>query len=337
MRAVTLDFEHKTLRARDVPEPARPLEANQVLFRIHAAGVCGTDRELARFTFGYPPAADAFMVLGHEAGAQVVAVGSSVTSVSAGDWVAPMVRRACSPPCDTCASGRRDYCLTGRYTERGIFGAHGYFTELAVDAEDDLLVVPEGLSEFAVLLEPLSVVEKAVDRAIEIHPWKPSRALVIGGGTIGILAGLVLRARGFDVSIQSIEPRTGPRARLIERAGIAYMNEFDGSADIVIEASGSAEAAMTGISKLGQMGVIVILGAKQGTVEFPFLQMIIKNQAVVGTVNANPESARRAVEDLQTFDRTVLDAMIQRVPFEAYTESIQNPVGERPKIVHILS
>jgi threonine dehydrogenase-like Zn-dependent dehydrogenase len=337
MRAVTLDYEHRTLDARNVPEPSGSLAPKQVLFRIHAAGVCGTDRELAQFNFGYPPAGDPFMILGHEAAGEVIAVGSAVGDVRPGDCVAPMIRRACSPPCDTCAHGRRDFCLTGRYTERGIFGAHGYFTEYATDSEEDLYVIPADRAEFAVLVEPLSVVEKAVGRALIVHPWNPETALVIGAGTIGILAGLVVQARGLKVTLESLEPAKGQRAKLVESAGLNYTNRFEGTADIIIEAAGSADAAMAGIARLRQMGVLIILGAKHGSVEFPFLQMIVGNQVVLGSVNASPESARSAVEHLRRFDRAILDAMIERVPFDTFRTSILNPAAQRPKIVHMLS
>jgi threonine dehydrogenase-like Zn-dependent dehydrogenase len=335
MRAVTLDYDTKTLKERDVPEPGNALGQHEVLFRIVAAGVCGTDRELAQFRFGYPPGGDSYMILGHEAAGRVIAVGSSVTGITPGDWVAPMVRRPCSPACETCTAGRRDYCITGRYTERGIFGAHGYFTELAVDDSGDVFLIPQGREEFGVLIEPLSVVEKAVMRALEVHPWTPRRALVLGAGTIGLLSALVLHARGIDVTIQSVEPVASDRAKLVERAGVGYTNRFEGIADIVIEAAGSAEAAMTGVDHLGQMGVLVVLGAKQGTVDFPFLQMIIKNQAVLGSVNASPDSARAAVEDIATFDPEILAAMIVRVPFTAYRESILGAPADRPKIIHM--
>jgi threonine dehydrogenase-like Zn-dependent dehydrogenase len=337
MRAVVLDYQHRTLQARDVPEPARDLKPNEVLFRIHMAGVCGTDRELAQFSFGYPPAGSSFMILGHEATGEVVAAGSSVNHVQAGDTVAPMVRRSCSPACDTCAAGRRDYCRTGRYTERGIFGAHGYFTKFAVDDAADLVVVPQNRTDFGVLIEPLSVVEKAVQRALDVHPWTPRTAVVLGGGTIGILSALVLRERGLNVVVQSIESTDSSRARLISRAGLPYTNRFDGKADIIIEAAGSEAAAMQGLSQLAQMGVLVILGAKQGTVTFPFLQLIVNNQVVLGSVNASPEAARAAVADIERFEPEVLDSLIHRTTFDSYRDSILGTPADRPKIVHMLS
>ena len=88
------------------------------------------------------PKGDQHLVIGHEALGQVQATGSEVQGIEPGDFVVPMVRRPCSPACRSCANRRRDLCITGGFTERGIFGAHGYFTELAVDNAVDLAVVP---------------------------------------------------------------------------------------------------------------------------------------------------------------------------------------------------
>ena len=139
MRALILDYERKTVRETERPEPV--LQApDEVVFRVIETGVCGTDRELAAFRFGYGPDGDSFLVPGHEALGEVVKAGPEAP-FKPGDIVAPAVRRACVPPCDSCRAGRRDLCRTGRYTERGIFGAHGYFTELAVDRAEDLVAV----------------------------------------------------------------------------------------------------------------------------------------------------------------------------------------------------
>ena len=122
MRAVALDYETRSLNRLDLPEPEPP-GPDEVLFRVLATGVCGTDRDLAEFRFGHPPPGERHLVLGHEALGQVVAAGSAGSAgLKPGDWVAPMVRRACAPACMSCARGRRDLCLTGGYTERGIIG-----------------------------------------------------------------------------------------------------------------------------------------------------------------------------------------------------------------------
>src|SRR4051812_14499673 len=105
MRAVVLDYEQRTLSDRDIEEPSLS-EDQHVLFRVQETGVCGTDRELSNFVFGEPPKGDSYMVLGHEAIGQVVENGSAVRGLKKGDWVAPVIRRACIPACVSCSRGR---------------------------------------------------------------------------------------------------------------------------------------------------------------------------------------------------------------------------------------
>ena len=222
MRALALDFERRSLAEREVPEPVIET-GTQVLLRIREVGVCGTDRELAEFQFGFPPAGSDYLVIGHEAIGEVQEAGSDVRDLRPGDWVVPMVRRNCRPPCPSCVRGRRDLCTSGTLQERGIFGFHGYFCETAVDDVEDLVPVPASLADKAVLIEPLSVVEKAVEMALRLHQGEPRRALVLGAGPIGILAATILRLRALEVKVHSLEPATHPRAKLIESQGIEYL------------------------------------------------------------------------------------------------------------------
>lgn len=275
------------------------------------------------------------MVLGHEAAGEVVACGPAVTALRPGDNVVPMVRRACAPPCVRCAAGRRDLCLTGRYTERGIFGAHGYFAEFAVDRAEDLILVHEDAALYAVLIEPLSVVEKAVGEALRLHRGGAARALVIGAGTIGLLAALALRDRGLSVTVRSIEPEHSPRARLVAATGAEYTAGTPPYADVVIEAAGAPAAAATGLAALAPLGVMIVLGAAVSEREFPLLDLIVNNQIVAGVVNAGPEHFRRAVADLPKFPRAVLDAMIRRDDFAGWRRSLAAGARyEQPKTVH---
>lgn len=337
MRALLIDYERRDLREGDVAEPAIRQE-DQVLFRILEAGVCGTDRELASFRFGYSPPGESSLVIGHEAAGQVIAAGRAASALFApGDIVVPAVRRSCSPACASCARGRRDLCLTGGYTERGIFGAHGYFTELAVDRAQDLVKVPGDCAAFAVLVEPLSVVEKAVDRALSLHQGEPHRALVLGAGTIGILATMVLRIRGLEVDLVSVEPADSHRARLAESAGARYLNRPDRATDIVIEAAGAAEAAHTGLAALAPLGVLIVLGATETREKLDLLNMIIGNRILAGSVNASPQSFAQAAADLGRLDTAILRSMIDRRLFREYRQSLTGPPPTAPKIVHSIA
>ncbi|MGH9666164.1 MAG: alcohol dehydrogenase catalytic domain-containing protein, partial [Bryobacteraceae bacterium] len=253
MRSVSVDYEQRRLAQREIADPVRRL-ATEVLFRVHEVGICGTDRDLARFRLGHAPKGESHLVLGHEALGQVVETGAAVSELAPGDWVVPTVRRAC-PGCASCARGRRDLCLTGQYTERGIWRSHGYFTEYAVDDAADLLRVPPASIDCAILIEPMSVVEKAIERAFETHPGEPACALVLGAGPIGILAALALRERKLTVDLFSVEPRDHPRIKLLEEAGVRYRERLgEARADLVIEAAGSAELAFQAIHALAPLG-----------------------------------------------------------------------------------
>ncbi|MBI1789530.1 MAG: alcohol dehydrogenase catalytic domain-containing protein [Acidobacteria bacterium] len=336
MRAIVLDYEHRSLLKRDVPVPA-PLGDGEVLFRIEEVGVCGTDRELASFRFGYPPAGRSFLVLGHEAVGTVLETGRGVRSLQPGDLVVPMIRRGCRPPCSCCARSRADLCTTGNYRERGIFGVDGYFIEMAVDSEEDLVRVPPALAAIAVLAEPLSVVEKAMASAFRYRQEPPSTALVLGAGPIGLLATLALLGRGLTVLVHSLEPADHPRARLVEQAGARYVPELGGvRADLVLEATGSPQAAFAAIGCLGPLGVCGLLGAAVGTGQVSFRDLVVGNRVVFGSVNASPESFQSAVEQLARFDRTVVDKLIHRAPFEHFAASIAGPPSETAKVVHVI-
>ena len=107
-------------------------------------------------------------MIGHEMFGQVVGVGSSVTRVKTGDFAVFTVRRGCGQ-CPPCLMGRADMCQTGKYRERGIKGMDGYQTEFVVDKEQYIVRVPSELEAVGVLMEPLSIVEKAIDEAIRLQ------------------------------------------------------------------------------------------------------------------------------------------------------------------------
>lgn len=335
MKALTLDFEARTVAWNEL-DPPEFFSHSDVLYRVHEVGVCGTDRALASFRIGQPPAGETRLVLGHEALGQVMETGAGVTSLNRGDWVAPTVRRACKPPCSSCARGRRDLCISGNYTERGILRLHGYFTESAVDHEEDLVRVPLKLVDFGVLIEPLSVAEKAIARALAVHEGEPRTALVLGLGPIGMLTAMALKVRGYAVRVESLEPADHPRAAILGLQDIPYQQVGNASADIVVEATGSPRAAFRALELMPPLGVMVVLGASDSAGTVPFLRMIINNQTIVGSVNADGQAFRSAVEDLARFDRRALAALITRARFTDLDRSLTGPPLVAPKVVHVL-
>jgi threonine dehydrogenase-like Zn-dependent dehydrogenase len=149
-----------------IDHPMAVLSAsNQVRFKMLEVGICGTDKEICTFVYGEPPAGFDYLVLGHEALGQVVEVGAGVSGLKPGDLVVPSVRRPCPHAhCAPCRSGLQDFCYTGDFTERGIKMTHGYLTEYVVEEDAYLNYVPSELRDVAVLVEPLTVAEKAMSQ-----------------------------------------------------------------------------------------------------------------------------------------------------------------------------
>ena len=331
MRALGLDYLTKELVEWDAPEPVLPGNGCSVLYRIVEVGVCGTDRELTAFRFGAPPDGEDRMVLGHEALGVVIA--SEDAHLVPGDLVVPSVRRPCDPPCSACANGRRDQCFSGRYRERGITRAHGIFTEMAADLATDLIRVPHSHAPHAILLEPLSNVEKAVGRAFAMHDGQPESAVVMGAGPIGLLAAMVLVRRGLPVTVVSIEAEKSDRAELVRRTGAEYRNEVAGEADIVIEAAGVGEAFLNGYNALRPNGVMVVLGAKNAGADLNLLPLIAGNRTIAGSVNAGFRDFQAALEDMAQFPSDVMDSMIARERYSTLALHLTNVMSGAPKLV----
>lgn len=331
MWAFGLDFGERRTGEIALPDPGAP-GPGQVRFRVVEAGICGTDREMAAFRRGRPPAGESSLAIGHEALGVVEFAGAGVT-LKPGDCVVPMIRRACSDRCPSCRRSRRDLCITGRYYERGIFGEHGYMTEFAIDAEEDLVWIPPALAEVAILVEPLSVVEKAISTALMFHRGEPRTALVLGAGPVGILAALVLRLRGLQARVRSLEAPDHPNVRFLRSAGIEYLGEARMTADIVIEATGAPAAGFEAVASLAPLGVCSIVGARNGEGPMPFLDMIVGNHVVFGTVNASPADFRQAVVDLA---KLPVAGMIERRARGSILDTLTSLDGSALKTVHLL-
>lgn len=330
MRAVAVFPSEKVLKVVDHPEPT--LEADdEVLLEILDVGICGTDREIARFDYGSPPAGSPYLVLGHESLGRVLRAGPAVSRVRPGDLVVTMVRRPCGrPDCRACTRGRPDFCFTGEFTERGIKGRHGFMTERVVDRERYLHVVPGHLREVGVLVEPLTIAEKALIQVWDVQerlPWTAAgtppgsghgeRAVVLGAGPVGLLGALALLVRGFETWVYSREARDAPNARWVEAVGARYLSAAEvpldelvrrvGNVDLVYEATGAASVAFHALAALGVNGVFVFTGVpgRKGPIELDadalMRRLVLDNQLVFGTVNAGADAFQAAVDDLARF------------------------------------
>ncbi len=287
-----------------------------VLVKVLRVGVDGTDKEINAAEYGAAPPGYEFLVLGHESFGQVVEVGENVTRFKAGDYVVATVRR---PGCSIYDwIGSPDVTTDDSYFERGISKVHGFLTEYYVDTDDYIVKVPQGLKDVGVLLEPMTVVEKGIHQAYEIQRrlqvWHPRRAAVMGAGTVGLLATLVLRLRGFEVVTFAKLPAPNLNAELIEAIGGRYLSTEEisiadatkqfGPFDIIFEATGYSPIAFDSMLALAKNGVLVLSSITGGDrkIEVPAdrinLEFVLGNKVVVGTVNANREHFEIGVRDL---------------------------------------
>ena len=226
MKALAVFPSTREVRLIDHPEPVVQLPT-QVKLRILEAGICGTDREIASFEYGMPPADSPYLIIGHEALGEVVEVGSKVADFVPGDLAVLTVRRPCSHErCAPCRRGRQDFCITGDFTERGIKGIHGYMTEFVVDDEQYVVKVPRELRDVAVLVEPLTVAEKAAEQVRVLTQRLPGdlkndpsnlNAVVLGAGPIGLLGAMKLLRGGFKTWVYS-RP-SSPNVGIVEAIG----------------------------------------------------------------------------------------------------------------------
>ena len=316
-------------------EAPRISQPDQVMLRMLDIGICGTDKEICTFEYGTPPPGDDHLVIGHESLAEVIETGSAVERFQAGDLVIPSVRRPCPHSgCLACRSGHQDYCYTGDFRERGIKEAHGYMAEYAVDQERHMNPVPPDLREIAVLTEPLTIAEKALSqitwmmqrRPPWLDPQTPAEergrglsALVLGIGPVGLLGAMVLASAGFTTYVYSRELPPSPRIDLVAAIGATYVSsqaatfadlaERIGNIDLVYEAVGHSHFALEALPVLGTNGIFVLTGVPgmQAFVEADparlMRDMVLKNQVVLGTVNAGPDAFASALRNLDAFRR----------------------------------
>src|SRR5512132_648707 len=307
-----------SVHVADLPTPSldQAPHGRGVLVKILRVGVDGTDKEINAAEYGAPPPGFDFLVIGHEGFGQVEAVGPNVTEVRPEDYVVATVRRPGSSIYDLI--GTNDMTIDDTYFERGINLRHGYMSEYYVDDADFIVKIPQGLKEVAVLLEPTTVVEKGIVQAYEIQRrlrvWRPKRAAVMGAGTIGLLATLVLRLRGLEVTTFGKTPGPYLNSELIEAIGARYQSTEQlsiiegakkyGPFDIIFEATGFSPVVFDSMQALGKNGVLVLSSVTGGDrrVEVPAdklnLEFVLGNKVMVGTVNANREYFEAGVGDM---------------------------------------
>jgi len=363
MKAIALVPGTETVRLVERAEPAIAAD-NEVKLRVLRVGICGTDRDEAAGGRAKTPEGHDDLVLGHEMLGEVVAVGSAVKRVQAGDYAVFTVRRGCGI-CLPCTMNRSDMCRTGAYRERGIWRLDGYETEFVVDREQYVIKVPPELEAIGVLTEPMSVAEKAIAEALQLQsarlpdaPATPDwlfgrRCLVAGLGPIGLLAVLALRLRGAEVFGLDIVDQDTVRPRWLIRVGGSYvdgrqvmLNKLQGQigpCDLIFEATGIPRLAFDLIDALAVNGAYVLTGIPFGDRPIQLSgadlirRLVLQNQVMVGSVNAAPDHFRMAVRDLAAahvrWGDHIAGLITHRHPFTDFASALQHHGPDEIKTV----
>lgn len=331
MKAVAVYPGSREVRLIDAPEPMI-VAPDQIKLRTLEVGVCGTDREICGFHYGTPPEGSDHLVIGHECLGEVIETGRGVAKFKKGDLAVLTVRRPCGQPeCDACKEGRQDFCYTGRFVERGIKQRHGYMTEFVVDSQDYFVPIPKNLRDVAVLVEPLTIAEKALIEVWQVQqrlPWscpsakdkKPGHchhAVVLGAGPIGLLGAMAFANAGFSTFVCSREDEDSPKADLVRSFGATYISAGVtplekltarvGTIDVVYEATGASRFSFEVLQHVGPNAAFIFTGVPGLRGPAPvdtdqiMRNMVLKNQVLLGTVNAGRDAFEAAVKDLGEF------------------------------------
>lgn len=332
MRALTIrPGDPSSLRVEELTDPV-PTDDN-ILVQTIGVGVCGTDRDVLDGDLGHPEDGKDRLIIGHEAVGRVIEAPRDC-ELRAGDLVAPIVRRPDPLPCPNCAIGEWDMCRNGRFTEAGIRGLDGYAADRFVLPAGFGVRVDALLGELGVLVEPASIVAKAWEAIFHIGArsrWEPNRVLITGAGPVGLLAALFATRYGNEVHVLD-QVTDGPKPQLVRDLGANYhrdgLGDVERGFDVVVECTGSPELAVAVAGHLGPNGIACQTGVfpedSVGLTSDLMRDLVLKNQTLFGTVNANRRHYEKAARVLAETDRSWLERMVnRRVTVDRWAEAYE--------------
>jgi glucose 1-dehydrogenase len=339
MKAITVQpHKPQTAHLEDIPEP--DARNGSVLVESIAVGVCGTDVEIVEGKYGWSPQGKTRLVLGHESLGQVIDA-SPGSSLQIGDLVVGIVRRPDPVPCPSCAVGEWDMCRNGQYTERGIKEIDGFMSERWRIEPEYAIKIDRSLGLLGVLMEPTTVVTKAWEQVLAVGQrafWEPRTVLVTGAGPIGLLAALVGMQHGLEVHVLD-RAESGLKPELVRALGATYhtgtVTGVGFEPDVIVECTGVGQVIRDAIRGVGAGGVVCLTGIGTGGpavgpgVADVAAAVVLKNNVVIGSVNANKRHWYKAGEALARADRAWLARLItRREPPEEFKRALERQPGD---------
>ncbi len=334
-----------SLAARDVAEPTAG--DGSVLVETLAVGVCGTDMEIVSGLYGWAPPGREWLTIGHESLGRV-ADAPAGSGFVAGDAVVGIVRRPDPVPCSNCAAGEWDFCRNGQYVEHGIKERDGYCSEYYRIEPEYLVKVDPALGTLGVLLEPASVVAKGWEQVMRTGSravFEPKIACVTGAGPIGLLAALIGVQMGLEVHV--IDQVTGGlKPKLVEDLGAHYhtgeVSQACDHPDVVIECTGVGSLVFDAMEHMAPGGVLCLTGVSSGgrsiDVDAGLLNrsMVLENEVVVGSVNANRRHYEAGAKALAAAGRDWLSGLVtRRVPMDRFADAFERKPDDVKVVIEV--
>ncbi|MGC9359631.1 MAG: zinc-dependent alcohol dehydrogenase family protein [Anaerolineae bacterium] len=306
------------------PEPGR----NDVLLRVAACGICGTDRHIMHGEFTAAPP----VIIGHECSGEVLAVGDGVTTLAPGDRVAIDPNMPCGL-CRPCRRGQIHLCQNLRALGVDVDGG---FAELMVAPEQQCFRLLDQVTlEEGAMAEPVACCMRGIDRA-GIAPG--DRVAVIGGGAIGQILAQLARAAGASWLVLS-DPVAERRQMALELGADAVVDPLsedqlapggalEGGADVVLEAVGSVPTTGQAVDWAAEGGTIVWFGVtppgKKVAIE---PNLVFRKELTIRGARINPFTHARAIAAMAAGQVKVALLLSRRIPLEELAAVLEEPAG----------
>ena len=278
MKALIYDGP-ETLGFRDAADPTPA--AGEVLIRIDAVGICGSDMHAY---LGHDDRRPAPLILGHEGAGVIIGGERDGERVT----INPLV--TCGT-CAACTTGRENLCAARQIISMP--PREGAFAQYVTMPQGNLVTVPDAVPMTkAALAEPLAVSWHAVRLGLEaLHAQADRDALVLGGGAIGLAAALSLKAMGVT-QITLVEPNDVRRAYLEQTSGIDCVAQAEGQHGIVVDAVGYAATRATASAHARPGGVIVHIGLGEDLGGLDIRRMTLQEITFIGTYTSTAQDFR---------------------------------------------
>ncbi len=261
--------------------PLPDLEAGEVIVRVDAAGICGSDMHAYH---GHDPRRKPGLILGHELAATVTQSAADTIKVGQRVTVNPLI--TCGV-CQYCMQGRDNLC-----SNRGMVGMSraGAFAQFMSVPAKSVIPIPDDMdSVVAALTEPAATVLHALNLTMEkLHrPLPEGRVLVIGGGAIGLLTAILLRAYGCK-RVELAETNALRRSSAEQHAGCITIDPLEAapaqdSYDLVVDAVGAKPTRNTALSSVRPGGVILHIGLQDWASEIDMRKLTLAEITLLGT------------------------------------------------------